>query len=99
MARETVSANNLAIDSFVRSHSATPHRRSTDHDAPESKHTAVHLLEFVHRILEVLGVVLLCTVVFMEEGVTSARILEGLHRGLEVIGILILCAVVSIHHK
>jgi hypothetical protein len=58
-------------------------------------------LETIHRALEVLGIVLLCTVYSSEvHGVTSAiHILESLHRTFEVIGILILCAVVSIHHK
>jgi hypothetical protein len=58
-------------------------------------------LETLHRILEILGIVLLCTVYSSEVyGVTSAvHILESLHRTFEVIGILILAAVVSIHHK
>jgi hypothetical protein len=70
-------------------------------------HTASHAarlhatLENLHRALEVLGIVLLCTVYASEVyGATIAlRILEGLHRRLEIVAILILAAVVSIHHK
>jgi hypothetical protein len=73
-------------------------RETIPHAAP---HTArLHAtLETLHRVLEVLGIVLLCTVYSSEVyGVTSAiHLLEGLHRGLELVAILILAAVVSIH--